>query len=64
MEEIRTVAGRFGVEFWKDEGLLIHSFGTVVVDRHGKLAASLEGNQFSAKQLGDLVQKTMKKAKA
>jgi protein SCO1/2 len=59
VEEIRKVAGRFGVEFWKDEGSLIHSFGTSVVDRGGKLAASLEGNQFSAKQLGDLVQAVM-----
>lgn len=56
IDEIRAVAGRFGVEFWKDEGLLIHSFGTAVIDRRGTLAANLEGNQFSAKQLGDLVQ--------
>jgi protein SCO1/2 len=61
VEEIRTVAGRFGVEFWKDEGLLIHSFGTSVVDRRGTLAATLEGNQFSGKQLGDVVQKAMEK---
>ena len=61
VEEIRKVAGRFGVEFWKDEGLLIHSFGTSVIDRHGRLAASLEGNQFSAKQLGDLVQNVMER---
>jgi len=58
-DEIRRVAGRFGVEFWKDEGLLVHSFGTVVVDRRGRLAATLEGNQFSAKQLGDVVDATL-----
>ena len=57
--EIKRVAGRFGVEFWKDEGLLIHSFGTSIVDRHGRLAASLEGNQFSAQQLGDVVASVM-----
>ena len=61
MEEIRKVAGRFGVEFWKDEGLLIHSFGTSVVDRHGTIAANLGGNQFSAKQLGDVVQNVMER---
>ena len=61
VDEIRMVAGRFGVEFWKDEGLLVHSFGTAVVDRHGRLAASLEGNQFSAKQLGDLVKTVMER---
>jgi protein SCO1/2 len=57
--EIKRVAGRFGVEFWKDEGLLVHSFGTAVVDRQGRLVAILEGNQFSGKQLGDLVQNVM-----
>lgn len=61
VDDIRLVAGRFGVEFWKDEGLLVHSFGTVVVDRQGGLAASLEGNQFSATQLGDLVQNVMER---
>jgi protein SCO1/2 len=60
IDEIRRVAGAFGVEFWKDEGLLVHSFGTAVIDRQGRLAANLEGNQFSAKQLGDLVQSAMK----
>ncbi len=55
-EEVRRVAARFGVDFWKDEGLLVHSFGTAVVDRRGRVAAILEGNQYSAKQLGDLVQ--------
>jgi protein SCO1/2 len=59
LADIQRVAAAFGVEFWKDEGLLVHSFGTVVVDRQGRLAANLEGNQFSAKQLGDLVQNVM-----
>jgi protein SCO1/2 len=63
VQEIQRVAGRFGVEFWKDEGLLVHSFGTVVVDRQGRLAANLEGNQFSAKQLGDLVQSVIDRPK-
>jgi protein SCO1/2 len=59
LPEVKRVGGLFGVEFWKDEGLLIHSFGTVVIDRHGRLAASLEGNQFTAAQLGDLVKTVM-----
>jgi protein SCO1/2 len=61
VDDIRRVAGRFGVEFWKDEGLLVHSFGTVVVDRRGRLAATLEGNHFSAAQLGDLVKTVMER---
>jgi protein SCO1/2 len=59
--EIKRVAGLLGVEFWKDEGLLIHSFGTAVIDRRGRLAASLEGNQFTAAQLGDLVKTVMER---
>lgn len=61
VDDIKRVAGGFGVEFWKDEGLLVHSFGTAIVDRHGKLAANMEGNQFSAKQLGDLVQSVIER---
>jgi len=56
VETIRGIAQSFGMNFWSDEGFLIHSFHTVVIDRQGRLAANLDGNQFSAKQLGDLVQ--------
>ena len=61
VKETKQIAGRFGVEYWQDEGLLIHSFGTAIVDRRGRLAAALEGNQFSAKQLGDLVQQVIER---
>jgi protein SCO1/2 len=33
-----------------------HSLHTAMIDRQGKLAANLEGNQFTADQLGDLTQ--------
>jgi hypothetical protein len=39
-----------------DEGLMIHALHTVVIDRQGKLVANLEGNEFTADQLGDLIQ--------
>jgi protein SCO1/2 len=55
LPEVKRVSHQFGVDFWVDEGSLIHSFNTAVIDREGKLAANLEGNQFSAQQLGDLV---------
>ena len=55
LPEIKRVSSMFGMEFWKDEALLTHSFHTVVIDRQGRLAANLEGNQFTAQQLGDLV---------
>ena len=49
----------FGVQFWQDEGSLTHSFHTAVIDRHGVLVGNLDGNEFTAQQLGDLVQSVL-----
>lgn len=57
--EVKAVCRRFGLNFWPDEGSLAHSLHTLVIDRAGKLAANLEGNQFSAEQLGDFVETTL-----
>jgi len=59
--DVRRVAGFFGVEFWKDEGSVIHSLNTAVIDRQGTLAANLEGNAFTASQLLDLVTTVLKR---
>jgi protein SCO1 len=59
LPEIKQVAGMFGMNFWNDEGLLTHTLHTVVIDRQGRLASNIEGNQFTAQQLGDLVQTVM-----
>jgi protein SCO1/2 len=59
LPEVRSVAAMFGMNFWREEGLLTHSLHTVIIGRSGKLAANLEGNQFTAQQLGDLVQSAM-----
>ena len=59
--EIRRVSHMFGVDFWGDEGSIIHSFKTAVIDRQGKLAANLEGNQFSPQQLGDVVKTVLER---
>jgi len=56
LADIHAIAEGFGMDFWNNEGYLTHSFHTVVIDREGRLAANLEGNQFTAEQLGDLVQ--------
>jgi protein SCO1 len=56
LEQIKRVCADFGMQFWPDEGLLTHSLHTVLIDREGKLVANLEGNQFTAQQLGDLVE--------
>jgi protein SCO1/2 len=58
--EVQKFCERFGVAFFPDEGQLIHSLHTLIIDRHGKLAANLEGNEFTAEELGDLVQSVLK----
>jgi protein SCO1 len=57
--DIASVCRSFGISYFPDEGLMNHSLHTFVVDRHGNLVADLEGNQFSAEQLGDLVQSVL-----
>jgi protein SCO1 len=57
--EVQKFCERFGVAFFPDEGQLIHSLHTLIIDRHGKLAANLEGNEFTAEELGDLVQSVL-----
>jgi protein SCO1/2 len=56
LPEIEQLSREFDMNFYPDEALFVHSFHTVVIDREGKLGANLEGNDFSAKQLGDLVE--------
>ena len=56
LPDIQQLAGKFDMNFYPDEALFVHSFHTVVIDRQGKLAANLEGNDFTAQQLGDLVE--------
>ena len=56
LEAIDRVCAAFGIEYWPDEGLLTHSLQTAVIDREGRLAATIEGKDFSGKQLGDLLE--------
>jgi protein SCO1 len=54
--DIQRICRTFDMAFYPEEGLFVHSFHTVVIDRRGRLSANLEGNNFTAQQLGDLVQ--------
>jgi protein SCO1 len=58
--DVRRVCSLFGVDFFPDEGLMNHSSHTAVIDRQGRLAANIEGNEYTARQLGDLVETTLK----
>lgn len=53
--DVRRVCDLFGVDAFLDEGLMDHSLRTAVIDRRGVVAASIDGNEFTAEQLGDLV---------
>ena len=55
-KEIARVAAMFGLDYFPDEGLINHSVRTVIIDRGGRLVANVEGNRFTAQQLGDLVE--------
>lgn len=54
--DIQRVTEMFGMDFYPDEGLMNHSLHTAIIDRNGKLVTNIEGNQFTADQLADLVQ--------
>ena len=58
---VRRVCNVFGVDFFPDEGLMNHSIRTAVIDRQGTLVANIEGNQYRAAQLGDLVETTLRR---
>lgn len=57
--DVRRVSNMFGMDYYPDEGLMNHSLHTAIIDRQGRVVANIEGNQFTADQLGDLVQTTL-----
>jgi protein SCO1 len=61
--EVQKVCHEFGMNFWQDEGLITHALHTVILDRQGKIVANLEGNEFTAQQLGDLFDSLLREPK-
>jgi protein SCO1/2 len=59
LAEVQKVCLEFGMNFWQDEGLFTHGLHTVVLDRKGQMVANLEGNEFTAQQLGDLLESVL-----
>ena len=62
VSDVQRVCRLFGVDFFPDEGLMYHSLHTAIIDRQGTLAANLEGNQFTADQLGDLTEAVLNRS--
>jgi protein SCO1/2 len=54
-QRIERVCDAFGIQYFADEGLITHSLETAILDRDGRLAATIEGKEFTPQQLGDLV---------
>ena len=52
---IERVCNAFGIQYFPEEGLITHTLQTAVIDREGRLAATVEGKDFDGRQLGDLV---------
>jgi protein SCO1/2 len=61
--DVQRVCHLFGVDFFSDEGLVNHSLHTAVIDRRGKMVANIEGNQYTADQLGDLIEAVLQDQK-
>jgi protein SCO1 len=59
LAEIQKASWEFGMNFWQDEGFLTHALHTIVLDRQGRMVANLEGNEFTAQQLGDLFESVL-----
>lgn len=56
---VEQICHEFNLNFWEEMGMITHTLHTVIIDRQGRVVANLEGNQFSATQLGDLIQATL-----
>jgi protein SCO1/2 len=54
--DVRRVLDLFGVSAFANDGLMDHGLRTAIIDRDRRLVTTLEGNQFSTEQLGDLLE--------
>ncbi len=57
--KIERLCNAFGIQYFPDEGLITHSLQTAVIDRDGRLAATVEGKEFTPRQLGDLIESVL-----
>jgi protein SCO1/2 len=53
--DVKRICDLFDVDAYVDEGTVMHSLHTAVIGRDGTLVANVQGNNFSAQQLGDLI---------
>ncbi len=61
--DVEAVAGRFGMVYWAEEGMIVHTSTTAVIGRDGRVAALVEGSSFRLEQLSDLVRYALERGK-
>lgn len=59
VDDISAAARRFGLIHWAEEGVLVHTSATAVIDRQQRLAALVEGSSFRLEQLADLISQSL-----
>lgn len=59
VEDVSAAARRFGLIHWAEEGVLVHTSATAVIDRQQRLAALVEGSSFRLEQLADLISESL-----
>jgi protein SCO1/2 len=59
-EAVAAVAERFGMHFWAEEGMIVHTSETGIIGRDGRLAARVGGSGYRARELGDLIEEVLK----
>jgi len=52
---VEPVARLFGLVHWAEEGLIVHTSQTGLIDREGRLVALVDGSSYRFEQLRDLV---------
>lgn len=57
--DVARACALFGVQAFSNDGLIDHALHTAIIDRAGRLVANIEGNQFTAAQLGDVTASTL-----
>ena len=60
-DEILSIARRFGMTYWAEDGQIAHTTKTAVVARNGTLAAVVEGSRYVVGELGDLIEQELQR---
>lgn len=63
-EEVRIFGKKFGLEFWRDQGVYTHNLRTIVMDTEGRPIKTFVGNKWTSKELAEAVKQAGKESKS